>query len=335
MITRTAPTWHTEDWQKQLSNCISSVQELLEQLELSLSELPAQLQAHQDFPIRVPRAYASKIQPGDANDPLLLQVLPQAQELTKNPGYSNDPLNEQQFNPLPGLIHKYQSRVLLTTSTACAINCRYCFRRHFPYQENRISQQQMRDITDYLNGHSEINEVIFSGGDPLASSNSRLAQWIGQLSDVKHLKRIRVHTRLPVVIPERIDTQLLELIESSSMQWVFVVHSNHPNELDNSFAEAMSLLRQRNVQLLNQSVLLKGINDDAKTLAELSESLFDCGVTPYYLHLLDPVAGAAHFEVPLKRAKLIHLELLRRLSGYLVPKLVKEVPEAPSKTPII
>ncbi|PIE41098.1 MAG: EF-P beta-lysylation protein EpmB [Gammaproteobacteria bacterium] len=334
MITRTAPTWHTQDWQNQLSNAISSVAELLELADLNSQDLPAQLKAHQDFPVKVPRAFARKIEKGNPRDPLLLQVLPTHQELNTVPGFGNDPLQEAQFTPVPGLIHKYRGRVLLTTSTTCAINCRYCFRRHFPYSEHRISQSQMDRILEYLRQDPSINEIIFSGGDPLATSNTRFGQWVQQLEAVPHIKRLRVHTRLPVMIPERIDSQLLNIIDNSRCQWVFVVHCNHHNELDTAFHQAIKLLQVRNVQLLNQSVLLKGVNDNACILAALSETLFQMQVLPYYLHLLDPVAGAAHFDISETRAQSIYQELLGLLPGYLVPTMVRETPQALSKTPI-
>ena len=334
MITRTAPTWHTEDWQIQLSGGYSRVEELLSALELAADDLPRQLQAQGEFPLRVPRAFVTKMEPGNPNDPLLLQILPQAQELITTPGFSNDPLQEAQFTPVPGLIHKYRSRVLLTTSSACAINCRYCFRRHFPYSENRISQPQIQAIVTYLKQHPEVNEAIFSGGDPLAISNSRFTSLVEQLAEIPHLQRLRIHTRFPVVIPQRIDRALLELMERPRFQWLMVIHSNHPNELDDTLARAMALLKARHVTLLNQSVLLRGVNDSAAVLAELSDKLFAMGVLPYYLHLLDPVAGSSRFDLPKSRAIALYQELLALLPGYLVPKLVRETPEQPSKTPI-
>ncbi|MDX1692643.1 MAG: EF-P beta-lysylation protein EpmB [Ketobacteraceae bacterium] len=334
MITRTAPTWHTEDWQIQLARGFSSVQELLTALGLEPGDLPAQLKAHGEFPLRVPRAFVRKMEPGNPVDPLLLQVLPQSRELLEAPGYNRDPLEETRFTPVPGLIHKYRSRVLLTTSSACAINCRYCFRRHFPYNDHRISRAQIHDITGYLARQPEVNEVIFSGGDPLAISNSRFAELVDALSDIPHLQRLRIHSRFPVVIPQRIDEALLKLVEDTRFQWLMVVHSNHPNELCADFATAMTLLRERQVTLLNQSVLLRGVNDDAQVLAALSDKLFSMGIMPYYLHLMDPVAGAAHFDIPEPQSTKIYQDLLGILPGYLVPKLVKELPDRPAKTPI-
>ena len=335
MITRTAPSWHTEDWQIQLINSLTDLSELLTILKLSPEDLPRQLQAQQSFPLRVPRQFVARMLPKNPQDPLLLQVLPQPQELMAAPGFSNDPLQEQQFTPVPGLIHKYRSRVLLTTSSACAVNCRYCFRRHFPYQENRISQQQISAIVHYLKQHPEVNEVILSGGDPLATSNSRLKSLIDNLENLPQLTRIRVHTRFPVVIPQRIDQGLLDIIEHSRLRWILVVHSNHSQELGTEFQEVMEPLKDKDVLLLNQSVLLKGVNDNVETLTALSETLFAMGIQPYYLHLLDPVAGASHFHLEAVIARALYQRLLAALPGYLVPKLVRETPEAPAKTPVI
>ena len=335
MITRTAPSWHTEDWQIQLINSLTDLSELLTILKLSPEDLPRQLQAQQSFPLRVPRQFVARMLPKNPQDPLLLQVLPQPQELMAAPGFSNDPLQEQQFTPVPGLIHKYRSRVLLTTSSACAVNCRYCFRRHFPYQENRISQQQISAIVHYLKQHPEVNEVILSGGDPLATSNSRLKSLIDNLENLPQLTRIRVHTRFPVVIPQRIDQGLLDIIEHSRLRWILVVHSNHSQELGTEFQEVMEPLKDKDVLLLNQSVLLKGVNDNVETLTALSETLFAMGIQPYYLHLLDPVAGASHFHLEDVIARALYQRLLAALPGYLVPKLVRETPEAPAKTPVI
>lgn len=335
MITRTHPTWHTEDWQIQLTNGIANLEQLLQHLKLQPNDLPAQWQAHHNFPLRAPQGYVDKIEPGNPKDPLLLQILPQSQELNDPVGFDKDPLQEHKFTPLPGLIHKYQSRVLLTTSSTCAINCRYCFRRHFPYQEHRISQPQIAAILTYLQQQPRVNEIILSGGDPLATSNSRLERLIEQLAQLPQLTRIRIHTRLPVVIPQRIDQALLNLMDNDRFQWLMVVHSNHPQELDSDFAQAMQLLKERNITLLNQSVLLKDINDNPRILAELSEKLFACGVLPYYLHLLDPVSGANHFDVNQPDANRIYQQLLAALPGFLVPKLVREDPDQPSKTPIM
>lgn len=335
MITRTTPSWHTEHWQQQLANGISSLAELCETLNLPLpshDEQDLQHAAIESFSLKVPRNFVAKMEQGNPQDPLLLQVLPQHQELTPTTGYSVDPLQEAHFAPLPGVIHKYKSRLLLTGSGTCAVNCRYCFRRHFPYADNHITPKAIDDIVEYLNTHPEINEVILSGGDPLATSNRRLAALFDALRHVKTLQRMRIHTRFPVMIPERIDAELLAIIAEHSWQWVMVMHSNHPAELDDNFGRHVAKLKQAGVTLLNQSVLLADINDHPNTLAALSERLFQYQVMPYYLHTLDPVAGAAHFAVDADKTINIYKSLLGLLPGFLVPKLVKETPNATSKT---
>jgi len=332
MITRTAPSWHTEDWQILLSGSIRCPETLWKRLNLPLDTLPAALKAHHDFPLRVPEPYLDKIEPGNPDDPLLKQVLPVAQETQPRPGFVADPLGERLANPSSGLLHKYQSRVLLILSGACAINCRYCFRRHFPYADNRLSSQEFADIQAYLEAHPEVNEVILSGGDPLVVSNARLATLLKIIENIPTISRLRIHTRLPVVIPQRIDAGLLEVLGNSRLNRVLVTHSNHPQELDEVFDQAMGALRQAGVHLLNQAVLLNGINDQADVQAALSERLFQAGVLPYYLHLLDPVAGAHHFDVPEKSAQKMMAELHRRLPGFLIPRLVREISGKSGKT---
>ena len=332
MITRTAPSWQAEEWQKILASSISNLDELLARLNLTLEDLPGAREAARQFKLRVPVTYLSKINPGDPNDPLLMQVLPLGRELQAVPGYGPDPLGEAEANPVPGVLHKYQGRVLLVAAGACGINCRYCFRRHFPYDDNQLSRQQLLEVIAYLKRDPSISEVILSGGDPLLVPNERLSQIVAALETVGSVRRLRIHTRLPVAVPQRIDTGLLALLAASPLDKVMVVHSNHPRELDERFAEAMASLRARQVTLLNQSVLLAGVNDQASVLAQLSERLFSAGVLPYYLHLLDPVAGADQFEVSVAQARTIMHELQSQLPGYLVPKLVKELPGAPSKT---
>jgi len=332
MITRTAPSWHTEDWQILLSGCIRSPESLWQRLDLPLDTLPAALRGHQDFPLRVPEPYLAKIELGNPDDPLLRQVLPVAAEVERPAGFVTDPLGERQANPSSGLLHKYQSRVLLVLSGACAINCRYCFRRHFPYEDNRLSTREFEQIETYLRAHPEVNEVILSGGDPLVVSNARLSILLKLLENIPSVTRLRIHSRLPVVIPQRVDQGLLELLAGSRLDCILVTHSNHPRELDGLFDQAMSALRQARVHLLNQAVLLRGVNNDAEVLAALSERLFSAGVLPYYLHLLDPVAGAHHFDVPEALARPLMAELHRRLPGFLIPRLVREIPGRPGKT---
>lgn len=334
MITRSASRWQTEDWQIQLSGAITNIPELLDRVQLSLDQLPEALQAAQQFALRVPQRFVDKMIPGDPCDPLLLQVLPLAAELQRSDGYIQDPLAEHQMRRHAGLLHKYRSRILIVLSGACGINCRYCFRRHFDYQDNRLAQQDIDQIIAYVQADTGINEIILSGGDPLVVSNRRLDAIITALETVPHVKRLRIHSRMPVVIPQRIDHGLLTRIAQSRLRFIMVVHANHAAELDADFISAMNQLAQQGVMLLNQSVLLKGVNDQADTLVELSETLFDAGVQPYYLHLLDPVAGAAHFDVNESQARGLMRSIMARLPGYLVPRLVREVPGELSKTAI-
>jgi EF-P beta-lysylation protein EpmB len=331
MITRTAVTWHTEDWQRQLSQVVSSVDELWQILDLPDEALAGARQAAQQFPLRIPRAFVAKMRQGDIHDPLLRQVLPLGEELSPPPGFVTDPLAERDSNPHQGLLHKYQSRVLVIAGSACAVHCRYCFRRHFPYQDNQLSQPQFDALLDYLRDHPEVNEVILSGGDPLVTSNARLQRWVEALESLPQLKRLRLHTRTPVVIPERIDAGLLQLLRQTRLKIIMVVHCNHANEIDDAFARAMGHLSDIGVTLLNQTVLLKGVNDDADALVALSETLFDAGILPYYVHLLDQVAGAHGFQVNDSEAFALYRAMAARLPGFLLPRLTREVPGAPAK----
>lgn len=331
MITRSAASWHTEDWQRQLSNVITTVEELWLLLDLPAELLPGARAASRQFPLRVPRAYVAKMQKGRADDPLLRQVLPLGEELSPPAGFVADPLAERSSNPHQGLLHKYASRVLVIAGSACAVHCRYCFRRHFPYEDNQLSQHQFDDLLRYIHQHPEINEVILSGGDPLVTSNARLQRWVEALDALPQLKRLRIHTRTPVVIPERIDSGLLQLLENSRLQIVMVVHSNHAQEIDATFSQAMTYLKAANVTVLNQSVLLKGVNDSVDSQVALSEALFSAGVLPYYLHLLDRVAGAQGFALSDDDAFSLYRGMAARLPGFLLPKLAREIPGAPAK----
>ncbi|RKQ96286.1 L-lysine 2,3-aminomutase [Kushneria sinocarnis] len=341
MITRTPDGVQTiaahtpdADWQTQLREVIRDPVTLLDALGLPHSLLEGAYGGHRQFSVRVPRAYLNRMTPGDPDDPLLRQVLPLAQESDSVAGFVTDPLAEAEHTPHSGLIHKYAGRVLLIASAGCAINCRYCFRRHFPYEDHTPSMAQWQATLDYLRDDSSITEAILSGGDPLVSSDRRLAWLCRELADIPHLRRLRLHTRLPVVIPDRIDDALLEWLGTTRLQRVMVLHINHPREIDDAVRDACRRLRQAGVTLLNQSVLLRGINDDADTLAALSETLFEAGIQPYYLHVLDAVAGAAHFDVPDDEARALVAQLRARLSGFLLPRLVREVPGAVSKTPL-
>lgn len=319
-------------WQQELSALVRDPAELLQLLELPEALLPAAQAADQLFPLRVPRPFLSRIKKGDLTDPLLQQVLPIGAESTISEGYSPDPLAEQSSNPQRGLVHKYHGRVLLVVSPSCAINCRYCFRRHFPYADNNPSRSQWQDTFDYISSDTTINEVIYSGGDPLAAPDRQL-QWLTErLAEIPHVKRLRVHTRLPVVIPQRITDDTLTWLTQSGLQSVMVLHINHANEIDDAVRSSITKLREAGVTLLNQSVLLKGVNDQIETLTHLSEALFAEGVLPYYLHLLDKVQGAAHFDLTEARGVELHQQMQHRLPGFLVPKLTREEPGAESKT---
>lgn len=321
-------------WQESLMNAVTDPFELFNLLELDREWLNAALLAGRTFSLKVPRAFINQIKKRDLNDPLLKQVLPVADELLSVPGYSKDPLHEKEFNPVPGLLHKYQGRVLLTLSGTCAINCRYCFRRHFDYPENNPGQAGWDKAVQYIAANKTISEVILSGGDPLIVNDHSLKKLTEKLGGLSHIKRLRIHSRLPIVLPERITPALIEAITQPSFKTILVVHCNHPQELYLEVKQKMEMLTAVGVVLLNQSVLLKGINDDPEILIELSEKLFEFGIQPYYLHALDKVQGAAHFDLEDIIAKKIHMQVMNRLSGYLVPKLVIEKPYAKSKLPL-
>ena len=316
-------------WQQQLAQAITEPLELLDYLQLSADDFPQCQLACKDFKLKLPHSYAQKMQAGNAQDPLLLQVMSQHKELLDVAGYSADPVGDVDASAIPGLLHKYHGRVLLITSGACAVHCRYCFRRHFPYGEQHIVTQ---DAVDYISAHTEINEVILSGGDPLLVSDQKLADLLNHLGNIPHLKRLRIHTRLPVVLPARITAGLLQIFTSSPLQVCMVIHANHANEIADAEFDVLSQLSQANVRLLNQSVLLAGINDQANTLCQLSDRLFEAGVLPYYLHQLDLVSGAAHFEVSDNRALGLIEQMRKQLPGYLVPRLVREIANETSKT---
>jgi len=323
-----------EDWIHQLSDVITDPLELLTLLQLeNHAEYQQGIAAKALFPLRVPRDFVAKMKVGDPNDPLLKQVLTQQAEFLASVGYSNDPLNEQN-NAIPGLLHKYKNRVLLLVKGGCAVNCRYCFRRHFPYQDNSGNKKNWQQAINYIEQHSELDEVIFSGGDPFMAKDHELDWLITRLEAIPHLKRLRIHSRLISVMPARATAILCQRFAQSRLKIVLVTHINHANEIGNDVIRAMTALKQANVTLLNQSVLLKEVNNDAQTLADLSNALFDAGILPYYLHVLDKVQGAAHFMVDDVDARKIMHELLSITSGYLVPKLTREVSGKTSKTPL-
>jgi EF-P beta-lysylation protein EpmB len=324
----------TTRWQTEMAEAVRDPAELLSLLELDARWLEPARRAAASFPLRVPRGFLARMQKGDPTDPLLRQVLPLGEELLAVPGFSHDPVGDMPSIAARGLLHKYQGRVLLIATGACGVHCRYCFRRHFPYADETARSDDWRAALDYLRQDVSINEVILSGGDPLTLSDERLAALAEALEAIPNIRRLRLHTRQPVVLPSRVDDGLLRWLKSCSLQKVVVLHMNHAREMDSALREACARLKGAGVLLLNQSVLLKGVNDSATALAELSEALFGAGVLPYYLNLLDPVAGAAHFDVSEARAIALMAELRARLPGYLVPKLVREVPGAPSKMPV-
>jgi len=322
-------------WKAQLRAAVRDPHTLLAALELDGHPLARRLDEGPVFATRVPRPYIARMQPRDPDDPLLRQVLPLAAERDAAAGFVADPLAEREHNPLPGVVRKYGNRALLIAAGGCAVHCRYCFRREFPYAENNPGRQGWSEAVAWLQAAPEIEEIILSGGDPLMLDDEALGELIHRLGDVAHLRRLRVHTRLPIVIPERVTTRLVAALTHTRLKPVLVVHANHANELDAATRDALEPLRAARVGLLNQAVLLAGVNDRVDALANLCETAFDAGITPYYLHLLDPVHGTAHYEVPAARARALYGELLARLPGYLVPRLVREVAGDPAKRPIL
>ncbi|NGZ12465.1 EF-P beta-lysylation protein EpmB [Vibrio aestuarianus] len=322
-----------QNWLQQLTNAISNPADLLQILEIDPSLWQNGFEARKLFALRVPQSFIERMEQGNPYDPLLRQVLPLSEEFEWHQGYSTDPLEEQN-NAIPGLLHKYKNRALMIVKGGCAVNCRYCFRRHFPYQENKGNKTIWQQSLDYIAAHPELNEVILSGGDPLMAKDHELKWLIEAISQIPHIKRLRIHSRLPVVIPARITDSLCELLQDTRLQVILVTHINHANEINLELKQQMNRLRAINVTLLNQGVLLKGVNDSIKAQVQLSETLFDAGILPYYLHVLDKVQGAAHFFVSDQQAKDIMAGVIEQVSGYLVPKLTREIGGRSSKTPL-
>lgn len=318
-------------WQQLWREAITQPRELLELL--GLQHLAAALPENDaGFGMRVPRGFVARMRHADPHDPLLRQVLPLRAELDRPEGFVLDPVGDLDARAGNGVLHKYAGRALLIATGACAVNCRYCFRRHFPYAEQTAAAHRWREAVALITADPSIDEVILSGGDPLSLSTAKLAELTAALTPIAHVKRLRIHTRLPVVLPERVDAELVGWLRALRWPVAVVLHANHGNEIDAHVAQACHALRGSGATLLNQSVLLKGVNDDARALGELSERLFACGVLPYYLHQLDRVAGAAHFAVDDTRARALIGQLRGRLAGYLVPRLVREIPGQPGKT---
>lgn len=321
-------------WQSLLARSITDPRQLLKRLELDPGLLDGALAASADFPLRVPEPYLQRMQPGNPADPLLRQVLPLGEELLEHPDFIMDPLGEKQSNAQPGIIHKYHGRLLLIVSGGCAVNCRYCFRRHFPYGDNNLSTEEWQQALDYIRRDASIREVIYSGGDPLAATDKRLAWLTREIAAIPHVRRLRVHTRLPVVIPQRVTSELIAALCDTRLPVSMVLHCNHANEIDDQLGAAIQRLKKAGILLLNQAVLLKGVNDNIEDLVSLSETLGDHGIMPYYLHVLDHVKGAQHFHVDDRMATGLAAELLARLPGFLVPRLVREIAGEASKTPL-
>ena len=321
------------DWRELWRQAITDPAELLQAVGLGERSdlLPAD---DAGFALRVPRGFVARMRRGDPHDPLLLQVLPRRAEHDQVEGYATDAVGDMAAKAGHGMLHKYEGRALLIASGSCAINCRYCFRRHFPYNEEIAAASQWREALARLRADPSIRELILSGGDPLALATRKLEELGRGLAELPQVIRLRIHSRLPVVLPERIDDAFVAWLGNLPLQKVVVLHANHPNELDASVDAACARLRDAGASLLNQSVLLRGINDDADTLAELSERLFAAGVLPYYLHQLDRVQGAAHFEVSDAEALELQQKLRARLPGYLVPRLVREVAGDTAKRPL-
>ncbi|HEV8694885.1 MAG TPA: EF-P beta-lysylation protein EpmB [Lysobacter sp.] len=328
------PTNSNQRWQQHWREAVRDPRELLALLGLDRAALAVSDTAAEQFPLRVPRGFVTRMRHGDPHDPLLRQVLPLDDELKPMPGFSLDAVGDSAAKAADGVIRKYRGRALLITTGSCAVHCRYCFRRHFPYAEETAAAAGWREAVALIRADTSIDEVILSGGDPWSLATSKLAELTDALASVPHLKRLRVHTRLPVVLPERVDEPLLAWLRGLPWPVTVVLHANHANEFDVSVDQACARLRSAGVALLNQAVLLRGVNDTVEALIALSERGFAAGVLPYYLHQLDRVQGSAHFEVSDDEARRLHAALAAQLSGYLVPRLVREVAGDPGKRPL-
>lgn len=313
----------TVDWQQQLAEAFTSIDQLCRHLQLDAAQL-ALSPEQRNFPLRVPRGFVDCIKPGDPADPLLRQVLPIQAELEHYPGYGDDPVGDLPASTVAGVIHKYQGRVLLIVTGGCAVHCRYCFRRNFPYGDQQLAASKLEQALDYIAVHGDISEVILSGGDPLLLNDDKFSHLLRRIAAIETVQRIRLHSRIPIVLPARVTAALLSSLSSIRPQVILVTHANHGNELSPAVAEALAKLRASGVTLLNQSVLLAGVNDSVDVLAQLSGQLFRLGVLPYYLHLLDKARGTGHFEVPENTARQLLQQLQCRLPGYLLPRLVRE-----------
>jgi EF-P beta-lysylation protein EpmB len=319
-------------WREEVRLAVRDVRELCRRLGLSAELAGAAEGGVGEFPVFVPPSFLARIRHGDPQDPLLRQVLPTLEEATEVHGFSADPVDDSAAALEPGVLQKYAGRALLIATGACAVHCRYCFRRHYPYQEAPHSDSAWDSALASIGADTSITEVILSGGDPLMLVDQRLAALVEKIAKVPHVERLRVHTRLPIMIPSRVTDRLLTLLTNTRLTPVAIIHANHAQELDEVVARSLSRMQLAGILLLNQAVLLRGVNDSVGSQVALSERLVRMGVLPYYLHQLDRVQGAAHFEVPIAEGKKIIAEMRDKLPGYMVPKYVQEIPGELSKT---
>lgn len=321
-------------WQRDLAAAIRDVPTLLSRLEIPEAAVNAFQPGPKDFPLLVPESYLQRMEIGNPSDPLLLQVLPNQEEHQLQSGYKSDPVGDKSSRVAPGMLHKYHGRALLIAHGSCAVHCRYCFRQHFPYADEPQSLEQWFPALEAIRNDPSLHEIILSGGDPLVLSDRKLSVLVSQIEEIPHVRRLRIHSRLPIVLPSRVNNELCSLLSSSRLQTIFVIHSNHARELTDDCADALARLRTSGIPLLNQAVLLRGVNDSVEALAELCERCVDLGVLPYYLHQLDRVQGSAHFEVPVETGLELIEKLRSRLPGYAIPKYVAEIEGESSKTPL-
>ncbi len=321
-------------WQEELANSFQNIEQLFDYLDLDKRLLLDKVSGTTTFPFKVTRSFAAKIERGNFNDPLLKQILPSSSEFEYFPGFGDNPVGDLEAITTPGLLHKYHGRVLLITTGACAVNCRFCFRRNYPYSGNQLGTSGRAEALRYIQSQDDIREVILSGGDPLVLTNSSLEQLIRGIAAIRHVERLRIHTRIPSVLPARIDSELIRILTTSRLRTVVVTHINHPREIDDKTRTAVAALLKAEIRVLNQAVLLKGINDDPNILSELLETAFDAGIHPYYLHMLDRATGTAHFEVSEDYSYYLEETLRSHLPGYLLPRFVREVAGESHKVPI-
>ncbi|MEZ5895285.1 MAG: EF-P beta-lysylation protein EpmB [Parvularculaceae bacterium] len=323
------------DWRDDYRAAVITPEKLLHRLELKPEDLPYRIDAQSPFPLKAPPHFVSLMEKGNPNDPLLLQVLSRLVERDAAPGFVGDPVEEAGKYRSTGLLQKYAGRALLVTTGVCAVHCRYCFRRHYDYEENQaISAPALSAAFDVLSGDDTVRELILSGGDPLSLSDEKLGEIIARVEEIPHIAIIRIHTRTITTVPSRVTAKLLDRIRAEAKKIVIVTHTNHPNEIDDGVRRALGAVKSAGAVLLNQAVLLRGVNDDSSVLEHHCWRLFDAGVAPYYVHLLDPVDGAGHFDVPTNIAATLEAALRKNLPGYLMPRFVKEIPGAPFKTPL-